>query len=234
MFFRTFLALILPLTFSSLLVDAPARAATFEFDFENQTPAALDAAQFTSLTINKGSLSATFTRPNNTAFSITDISPISSGGPCVVVCAPASWDERTLSPFVAEAVDDYFIVQFSQVVSAVSIEAGDRNVDSDVAKLELYDSAGTILDSTSQSQLGQASIPSDIISLNLSRTTNEVSSIRLYGGSSPDFNSLFWDNLTVTIIDQQTTSVPAPLPLLGAGIAFGYSRKIRRRIRNIS
>ena len=28
----------------------------------------------------------------------------------------------------------------------------------------------------------------------------------------------------------QKTNVPGPLPLMGAGVAFGYSRKLRRRI----
>jgi len=33
---------------------------------------------------------------------------------------------------------------------------------------------------------------------------------------------------------QQTTRVPGPLPLLGAGAAFGFSRRIRSRIKGAS
>jgi hypothetical protein len=37
--------------------------------------------------------------------------------------------------------------------------------------------------------------------------------------------------LTLT---QKTTSVPGPLPILGAGAAFGFSRKLRRRVRQVA
>jgi len=30
--------------------------------------------------------------------------------------------------------------------------------------------------------------------------------------------------------DEVATEAPAPLPLLGAGVAFAYSRKVRRRV----
>jgi hypothetical protein len=30
---------------------------------------------------------------------------------------------------------------------------------------------------------------------------------------------------------KQGTAVPGPLPVLGAGVAFGFSRKLRRRIK---
>jgi hypothetical protein len=49
-------------------------------------------------------------------------------------------------------------------------------------------------------------------------------------GLSPSANSsLFLTSLTV---DEPTSAaVPAPLPLLGAGAAFGWSRRLRRRLR---
>ena len=36
---------------------------------------------------------------------------------------------------------------------------------------------------------------------------------------------------TYVVKDAPTSGVPAPLPLLGAGAAFGFSRKLRRRIK---
>ena len=204
----------------------PAEAASFTFDFEDQPAEAINASQFTSLTLTSGTLQATITRPNSTPFSITDLSP--SGG-CLVACAPTEWGSRTLSPFAAESTNDYFLVEFSQAVAGVSIETGDRNVDADTATLELYSSVG-LLGSTTQSQNSSASIPDNFLTLSLS--DNQVTSIRLYGGSSPNFNSLFWDNLKVTTVDAPS-KVPAPLPLAGAALAFRFSRKLRHRLREV-
>jgi len=38
------------------------------------------------------------------------------------------------------------------------------------------------------------------------------------------------DTITASIIDEPVASTPAPLPLLGAGAAFGWSRRLRKRI----
>jgi hypothetical protein len=52
----------------------------------------------------------------------------------------------------------------------------------------------------------------------------------IYGASSS-----FWSGNTVSIpyqYDLVSDRVPAPLPLLGAGLAFGYSRRLRSRIKS--
>lgn len=234
---RQALASILTLAAAPLALSLPAQAALFNFDFEDQPEAATGAEQFTSRDITKDGLTASIGRPNGAFFSFANLQP-QPNGECLFSCAPSSWGARTLSPFAAENVNDYFTVEFSQLVSAVSIEGGDKNEDPDEARLELYDSNGVLLASTSLNQTGTASIPDDILGFSLSRSSNEVKSIRLYGGSvsgtNPRPNSLFWDNLSVRIIDPTVSPVPAPLPLLGAGAAFGFSRKIRHRIRSIS
>ena len=38
------------------------------------------------------------------------------------------------------------------------------------------------------------------------------------------------DTITASIIDEPVASTPAPLPLLGVGAAFGWSRRLRKRI----
>lgn len=47
----------------------------------------------------------------------------------------------------------------------------------------------------------------------------------------PDFGSLYRLNESIGTY-QGITPVPGPLPLLGAGAAFGWSRKIRKRIKS--
>jgi hypothetical protein len=44
----------------------------------------------------------------------------------------------------------------------------------------------------------------------------------------------FNDTITQTVPRTPTDSVPGPLPVMGAGMAFGFSRKLRRRIRQAS
>lgn len=232
---RQALASILPLAAAPLALSLPAQAALFDFDFEDQPAAATDAAQFTSRDITENGLTASISRASGRAFSFTDLS---AAGGCLFNCAPASWERRTLSPFTAEEENDYFLIELSQLVSSVSIQAGDKNVDADDARLELYDGSGNLLASIAASQNGAASIPGDLLTLSASVTGNSVRSIRLYGGSTtgtvPEPNSLFWDNLSIRSIDGTPAPVPAPLPLLGAGAAFGFSRKMRRRIRSVT
>jgi hypothetical protein len=46
------------------------------------------------------------------------------------------------------------------------------------------------------------------------------------------FNSTGTVNVTQTPITFNTTAVPGPLPILGVGAAFGWSRKLRKRIKS--
>jgi hypothetical protein len=230
----------LPLAFFPLFLGASAQAATFLFDFEDQPSGGLTENQFTTRTIVKDSLSATFTRSSGQGFSFTDLATVlTSQGPVpcsdsfgAAGCQPASWGIRSLSPFFNSSVPDYFIVDLNQAVSSIGIQTGDRNIDQDIVKLELFDGplgTGNLLGSVSAEYLIPDAIPNNIISLSLDG--NLIRSIRLYGGSSPDPNSMFWDNLTIETTDTPPAPVPAPLPVLGAGIAFGYSRRLRQRIR---
>jgi hypothetical protein len=46
----------------------------------------------------------------------------------------------------------------------------------------------------------------------------------------PTIRSATYDSFRLTTDDQSSNGVPGPLPLFGAGAAFGFSRKMRKRI----
>jgi len=79
-------------------------------------------------------------------------------------------------------------------------------------------------------------------SLNLNTTINFVpSSVITTSPLSPGMNNLSFllsalpaDTYLTYDYDKLTSAVPAPLPLLGAGISFGFSRRLRRRIKSAS
>jgi hypothetical protein len=47
------------------------------------------------------------------------------------------------------------------------------------------------------------------------------------------FDSSGTVNVTQTPITFNTSSVPGPIPLFGVGAAFGFSRKLRKRIKSV-
>jgi len=54
---------------------------------------------------------------------------------------------------------------------------------------------------------------------------------QIFLGFPPEFGSLYFSS-SFTGTFQGLTPVPGPLPLFGAGAAFGFSRKLRRKIRS--
>jgi hypothetical protein len=68
--------------------------------------------------------------------------------------------------------------------------------------------------------------------------------ITLYGGgfvaTAPTEGGIFGNTLTLSSTnlyltysyDDGNTAVPGPLPIVGASMAFGFSRKLRRRIQS--
>jgi hypothetical protein len=45
------------------------------------------------------------------------------------------------------------------------------------------------------------------------------------------FSKPYIDNVSVRVRVRDGSTVPGPLPLLGLGVTFGYSRKLRKRIK---
>lgn len=62
--------------------------------------------------------------------------------------------------------------------------------------------------------------------------TSTSENISFFNGSSFNNNVSALDNVTLDLADVPgPSSVPGPLPLLGVGAAFGYSRKLRKLIK---
>lgn len=69
----------------------------------------------------------------------------------------------------------------------------------------------------------QVSLSSEVVSFNKQSKSWQESTVKPL---SPDEKYWYW------VLDAPTTnSVPGPLPLLGAGVAFGWARRLRQRVR---
>jgi phospholipase/lecithinase/hemolysin len=62
-------------------------------------------------------------------------------------------------------------------------------------------------------------------------TDPDVASRRIYWDSLHPTTALY-QNVGQALYRDVVASVPAPVPLLGFGVAFGYSRKLRKRIKS--
>ena len=244
----------LPLAACAALSASPSQAADFLWDFEGVNPAgAVNEAQFTILTVKDttDTISATFRRSSGNPFSVTDLTTTPLG-PCdnssaFTSCPPTGWGSRSLSPFNAPSTpSDYFIIEFSQGVASVSIQGGDRNFDFDTTiNLTAYNAASAPLGAASglpATDYSETTTLPEIrtITYGTSPLNNTIASIHVVGGSPsgsfpsipPEPISFFWDNLRATTVDiPPPASVPTPLPVLGAGACFAFSRKLRSRIK---
>lgn len=244
----------IPFVVCALLTPSQSKAANFLFDFEKiDPPGDFNAAQFTALTLKDTTdkISATITRSSGNSFSVTDLTstPI---GPCdssdpLSSCPPNGWGTRTLSPFnQPSTANDYFIITFPQPVATISIEGGDRNFDFDtIISLTALNGSNVLGVASGLPNTAYTSISTlpeiRTISYATSPLANIITSIHLFGGSPegssqppipPEPISFYWDNLKISTVDDvPPTPVPAPLPVLGAGVCFAYTRKIRRRIK---
>lgn len=135
----------------------------------------------------------------------------------------AGWLARSLAPFVDDGVNDGFLFDFSTPIKFFSIEAGDfAPSDYDVITLTGFDGlngSGTIVGQTTL-DYGFSGFPTVA---SISTSASSMLSVIATGGSASYPNSLFWDNI-------RAEPVPGPLPIFGAVTAFGYSRKLRKRI----
>jgi len=201
-------------------VSQPASAASLLFDFEEFPAAGCCVAQYNSLLMTRGSLNIDISRTSGADFSIHDLAGF----------APADWGSRSLSPFVNAGVNDGFLFDLSDAVSFFGIQSADFFADDDTVSLTAYDSlggSGSIVDTDSYFWGGQG-FPSVAT---VSTSSAVIRSVVATGGSSGFPNSMYWDNLRVET-DGPVNDVPGPLPLLGVGAAFSFSRNFRKRIRS--
>jgi hypothetical protein len=212
---------------SLALATAPsAHAVPVLFDFEE-----LSAGAFTTLQMTRPGYTITVSRTSGFAFEIANIS-ITTPPP------PAGWGQRTLSPFNYFYVNDGFLFDISAPVSSISIETADYGADfadgstfDDIVSLTAYDSlggTGNVLDSMTLNW-GAQGPPAVAV---LTTTAPFIKSIVALGGNTPFFPaSMYWDNLRIN--PHNVPDVPGPLPVFAVGVAFGYSRKLRHRIKSL-
>jgi len=83
---------------------------------------------------------------------------------------------------------------------------------------EIYDTAtNTLLGTLTSNNIPSFVLPGEYTSLTVRNTITS-------GGN--------YDNISNNYIQRSHAEAPGPLPLLGAGAAFGFSRRLRSRIRN--
>jgi len=199
----------------ALAVGPAAEAAVTVFGFEGEST----GTGLTSLTISQAGLTITITRPAADTFGIADISP-----------SVPSWGARTLEPFSGGTQGTAFLVNFSQAVSAVSIEAGDFNADFENGTQEIrafagLDAGGAFL-GLGSGVWGDGDIGTGDPPMTLSVAAAGIRSIAFVGGSTEFPQSLYWDNLSVTF--DQRVPLPGTLLLLGAGLVVAQLRRARR------
>ncbi len=125
---------------------------------------------------------------------------------------PASWGRISLDPFFAPDAVDTFVITFSEPVFSFSIEFGDFGGDPDIVTLTALSgkgATGSVVDFVATVWLG-----------NLRR--DEPGSISIDGpmrsvivtGGGPDLaNSLYWDNLRVTVPPRVGVALDTETPL---------------------
>ena len=207
---RRLLAAVAVASLSFGFVEA-ARAAVATFDFEG----AAATTGLTTLSQSNNGLTLTVTRPGSSF----DVFATSSG-------FPPSFGTRSLSPF-GDTGNTPFILNFSSLISALSVQLGDFFADSDTASLALYsglNGTGTLLGTTSASYPGTQGFPNDVLTLSASAGAQ---SARLIGGSASFPNSVYYDNIVATF----GTTVPVPEPASFAVLGMGLLglMAVRRR-----
>jgi phospholipase/lecithinase/hemolysin len=122
---------------------------------------------------------------------------------------------------------------FSKVFNE-SLEGALNNIrpslaEADLQLFDFYTLTSTIYADPSAFGLDDSLVPciSDLACL----TDPDVASRRIYWDSLHPTTALY-QNVGKALYSDVVASVPAPIPLLGFGVAFGYSRKLRKRIKS--
>jgi len=206
---------------SMLSVAAPAvaRADVVMFTFEGLA----EQSNLTSLVLAAGGLTATLSRPGS-AFAIKNESGFQ------VIGFPASFGTRTLDPFDNPSSAP-FILNFSQGITALSIQMGDftSGDDVDLLTIELFsglNGTGTSLGlaSISLPGLGDFNFLTPSVS-----TASPALSARFFGGVAGGTNSVYYDNISVTFGAATAVPEPGTLALMASGlIGVGLIRRRKK------
>jgi hypothetical protein len=186
------------------------------FDFEGLTATSPPAYNggLTSLSLVDSGLTMSITRQAGSPFDVYDTTVFN--GP------PASWGTRALDGF-AGCSSSQFIANFSAPITGFSLEFGDYGADSDLFTLSAYaglNGTGPLLGTTTVNYaynyfptVGTASLTG----------LAGAQSVLFIGGSPPCPNSLFYDNIIVSVPE------PSPVTLVGLGLAGLLVARLRLR-----
>ncbi len=210
-----------------LLFATGSARADIVFGFEDQTASSMfgnHPGAYTTLTETVSGLTLTLTRQGVTAPGTFDIfnTTTASGS------FPAVWGTRTLDPFGTETSNTPFVANFSSKISSFSMQYGDFGDDADTGSIMAFsgpNGTGTLLASNTDFY-GLKSLPDQFDTFGVSAAG--IQSVVFIGGSPSFPNSVYYDNLTVTL---SPTAIPEPasLTLLGLGAAGLALRSWRRR-----
>lgn len=194
-------------------------------DFESFTPnySNPNAApgELTSLVLGLGGATGTLTRTGGLGFDIFDSFPQQMG------LFPESWGNKHLSPFANSGASDAFNIDFTGVtVTGVSIEYGDFGGDLGNVRFQAFsgaDGTGMLLSDQTQSWSSDFE-DGDAAGVFTFSSATAIGSIRFWGemGDFPFPNSLYWDNLMVTLI-------PLPPAVYMGFLGFGLMVVVTRR-----
>lgn len=203
-----------------------AKADTVTFNFEPLFPSA--QGSMTRVSFIQSGLTLTLTREFGGRFDIFN----NGAEPNF----PQAWGARSLAPF--SSAGTAFVANFSEGVSAVSIEMGDFGQDEDVTLLQAFsgeDATGTLIGTAIATLPGGAV---GFTSVSLSVPVAGIRSVRFIGGSAAYPNSVLYDNINVTfgpVGPTQPVPEPTTMALLGiglAGVALKKSRAGKRQATN--
>jgi PEP-CTERM motif len=175
---------------------------------------------YTFLSETVGGLTLSLTRPGST-FDIFDTTTAPGD-------FPAAWGNRTLDPFSDFSTATPFVANFSSPISSFAMSYGDFDGDSDTGTIMAYsglNGTGTLLGSASD-VYGDQSLPDQFDTFGVA--ADGIQSVVFIGGSSAFPNSVYYDNLDVTV-GATVAPEPASLTLLGIGIAGLGLRSWRKR-----